>query len=1096
MLWWTGDVGVSTTSRRYCLRNAAIGLAILAALVLAGLLLAPQLVDLDRFKEAIAAQIAARTGRSVDLVGPIGLSLLPSPTITARNVHLANPPGAAVSDMVRLRAVEVKLAFWPLLSGDLQIPSVTLIEPEIDLEELPGGANNWRLQPSPPTAPPENLASPSSSALSVAIDHLTIQNGAVTYRSAGAVERFEHINATVTLDNFLGPFHATGDFVARGAALSIDVQSGKLGEPEIPLQVTVTTKPAARLQIDATLTGAAGDRRIDGKVKITADDFQAAAGTLARAPLPSTLAVPFALAGDLGGSLRDVAFDHMAIDLGPAHAEGSARLTPGAPLSLDLALAVNRLDLDHWTPARKATLAPRSSSGSALAATIEPDAAIPAQRARPFGGFIVPPGIDISIELGVEGILWRNGLIREARLKATLADGQITLDRLAALLPGGSDAAASGSGAMTRDGAHAEGVIEANADDLRGLLAWLGVATDAVPPDRLRKASISTHIALADDRLDLADIDATLDATRLSGAATIVLRDRPGVGLRLAADRFNLDAYLPRAAATSASPAASPPAGGSGSAIDGILTAFDTNLDARLGALTWRGQSLGDLHLASTIQNGEAMIRELSVGDIGGASGKLSGVIAGLSRGAPTGQLAFDMRGPEFERVLRVVSPGLAAGRNYGAFDLGGGLQSDGGGFAVDTELRMLDGHARIAGTITRTDGSADLALTADHPSFARLMTVFSPAYRPAGGDPGPVTFAGHLKGGLTHVNVEALSLVIGQSTLDGMLGVTLAGERPQLVADFKLGDWSIDRLLTARRTAMREDGMRRAGLSPGMILVQAGTANGVSGGHWSNEPIDLSALTLADVDLTLTANSVIYGIWRLDHPSLTAALREGVLTAKQLTGEIFGGVVDARGDLESMPTPTLHWGGSLKNVDLQTALAAAGASGIDGRADIDANLASGGRSPAEVVSHLMGDIVFRGRDGGISGIDIKALSDRLAASHRPPDLVAPVGENAENRTAVSTLGGTFHVRDGIAESDDIHLVADGGEGQAIASLDLPAWTMRGRVEFQLAGLPTLPPLTMRLDGPINEPRKILEIKALEQFLGQRRALKGSAPVH
>src|SRR5690242_9866376 len=130
------DEGARCRSRRRLLRRAAFAFAILLTLAVAALLFAPQLLDVNRLKAPIIDEIAAQTGYRFELAGPIRLSLLPSPAITARGVRLANPPGAAIGDMVRLRAVDVKLAFWPLLTGNVTVRRLVLVEPEIDLERL------------------------------------------------------------------------------------------------------------------------------------------------------------------------------------------------------------------------------------------------------------------------------------------------------------------------------------------------------------------------------------------------------------------------------------------------------------------------------------------------------------------------------------------------------------------------------------------------------------------------------------------------------------------------------------------------------------------------------------------------------------------------------------------------------------------------------------------------------------------------------------------------------------------------------------------------------------------------------------------------
>lgn len=1072
-------------SRRDFLRKAAILLGIVVVLVLAGLILAPQLVDLDHFKAPIAAELSERAGRPVELAGPIALSLLPFPAVTARDLRVANPPGAAVASMVRLRALEVKLALLPLLAGRIELNYATLVEPEIDLERLPNGAPNWR---SPAAAPAPNRAGAPSepgrshaAAAIASLVRLTIQNGAVTWRGDGGIERFEHINADATFDPVFGQVGAAGNFVARGAAVSFELKSGMLEAAEMPLQLTVTTKPVARLQLDALLSGPLDDRRIAGKLKLGGDDARTLLGTLARIALPAALAQPIAASADLAGSMRKLTLDHLALDLGPAHAEGSLHVEAGTPPALALRLSVGQLDLDRWPAARDTALAP-APFGRAFVATPAAGAFfLPAQG----GGSGLPAGIKASVDVGVDAALWRGGLLRDARLKLTLADGRLTLERLAALLPGGTDLSLSGGGALAPDGPHAEAVLAVNADDLRSLCAWLGVAIDSIPADRLRRATLASRLVLAGDRLDVDAIDATLDATRLSGAATVLLRARPGIGLRIVADRLNLDAYLPQ-------PVAQPPAGAapatsaSAASGGGAPPGFDVNLDARVHALAWHGQPMSDVHLSGTLQSGEVTIRELGIGDLGGASANLSGVIEGLTD-TPTGQLAFDMHGPELERVLRVLAPELARGRHYGAFSLGGGLQYDRQTVTVDTDLQLIDGHAHIVGDIARPSGMLDLGFDLDHPSFARMVQVFSPLYQSLH-DAGPVKLSGRLSGELHRFALEPLALVIGQSTLQGRVVVDLSGAKTQLDADLAAGDWAVDRLLSTRQTAAIDQSLARAAAIPGILLAAARAPQPSAG--WSDEPVDFSLLERADLSLKLVAHSLAYGGWRLDTPFLTASVKDGVLSLQQLTGTLLGGSLEASGRAGGGAMPSLEGRLTLKDADLKQALTSAGGAGfVEGRFDVDGRLASAGNTEAALVSHLTGDAGFESRGGSIAGVNLKAIHERLAS--RAGDLAVLLRSGAGGRTAFSTLKGSFHFAEGIASSDDLQLQAEDGEGRATLSLDLPKWTMTSRVEFRLAGIADAPPLVMRLEGPIDAPRTLFDVNALEQYLARRmEALK------
>ncbi|HEX6842317.1 MAG TPA: AsmA family protein [Stellaceae bacterium] len=1072
------------------MRKTAIALAILIALVLAGLVLAPQFIDLNRFKGPIAAGLTAQTGRTVELRGPLGLSLLPGPTVTARDVRLANPPGAAVEDMVRLRAVEVKLAFWPLLARRVEIRSATLIEPDIDVERIAGGEGNWRFDryARPGAGEP---APPATMMQALAVDHLTIENGAVTYRAGNAVERFEHINATVAIQGGSGPYTASGDFVSRGAQLGFEARSGALDAAEVPIEATLTVKPATRLQLNLIATGKGDERRIEGQLKLTADNAQALAAMALRTRLPAALARPLALAADIRGTPRDIALDHLTLDYGTAHGEGSLRVAQGTPPRIALSLAVSQLDLDRWLAKRRAAVRPPLGLvGRAFAATA--DATAPLAPQQP-DAFVLPDGIDASVDLGIKALIWRNGVIRDAQLKARLAHGTLTLGHAAAQLPGGSDASLSGSIAISPEGPRGQGTFAVNADDLRGMLAWLGAPSGGVPADRLRKASLKGDLTLAGSRLDLAGIDATIDATRLSGAATVALRERPGIGLRLKADRFNLDAYLPQ------DDAAPPPADADNPWPD-VLAAFDANIEAHVDTLTWHGEPLADAHAAGTMQNGKLTVRDLSVGDIEGAAARLNGTVQGLGADPFAAQLSYEVHGPELERLLHVVAQSLDPGRSYGEFGIGGDLRWAHDTLSGTADLAILGGRVHVAGSAVPASAHMALDLDIEHPSFAALMRSLSPSYRPAGGDVGALKFAGQLTGGAGHFTLDHLALDIGHRTATGKLALDLDAARPHLSGELTLGDWVIDQFLTARQSAAIDWGLRQAGLRPGVVLAQAGAQMPAMPLVWSHEPIDLAPLSLADADLTLSGNSVAYDRWRIDQPSVTVAVTDGAVAMKHLTGSLFGGSIGADGDVTASMPPTLHARLSLRDVDLKQAFASeAGINSIEGRFDADASLAATGRSPAELIAGFSGEARLRGHDGAVSGIDLAAANEWLKVVDRPLDLFGLIRSGLGGRTGFKELTGSFHAADGVVRSDDLRLIADGTMGQGTATFDLPRWTMASRLEFRLTGLPMAPPLGVRVDGPIDAPREVFDVDPLQRFLKQRQRagdqpLTGRAP--
>ncbi|OZB35010.1 MAG: hypothetical protein B7X44_11060, partial [Halothiobacillus sp. 15-55-196] len=76
--------------------------------------------DPNDYKDKISSLVQEKTGRSIELGGPIKLTLFPWLGVSVRDVALGNAPGFSPKDMVTAKTVEVKAAFLPLLKGQFE----------------------------------------------------------------------------------------------------------------------------------------------------------------------------------------------------------------------------------------------------------------------------------------------------------------------------------------------------------------------------------------------------------------------------------------------------------------------------------------------------------------------------------------------------------------------------------------------------------------------------------------------------------------------------------------------------------------------------------------------------------------------------------------------------------------------------------------------------------------------------------------------------------------------------------------------------------------------------------------------------------------
>ena len=128
------------------LKKIFIGLGVFLLLIVGGAIIAPSFIDWNARLPEIADQVKKATGRDLTIDGKLEVRIFPAPMVTARGVTLGNVKGGKAPHMVSLDAVEVRVAFMPMLSGQVQVERVRLVKPVITIEKLADGRSNLNFQ--------------------------------------------------------------------------------------------------------------------------------------------------------------------------------------------------------------------------------------------------------------------------------------------------------------------------------------------------------------------------------------------------------------------------------------------------------------------------------------------------------------------------------------------------------------------------------------------------------------------------------------------------------------------------------------------------------------------------------------------------------------------------------------------------------------------------------------------------------------------------------------------------------------------------------------------------------------------------------------
>jgi len=670
----------------------------------------------------------------------------------------------------------------------------------------------------------------------------------------------------------------------------------------------------------------------------------------------------------------------------------------------------------------------------------------------------------------------------------------------------------------------------AMADPARGL-ARLGLT----PPLPSGALSLGADLSLSESELALNNLDLSVGATRLTGGAAAALGAVPQVDVRLNAAALDLDAWkraegaapTPSVAArTDAPPAASAPA--PARPVSGFSLPRDLFASVSLGveALSWRGQVIRQARLEAVLDGGEILLRQAGAQLPGNGELVLDGGIAARD-GAPvfdgTLRLKADNASALLDwlgaastgngpRRLELTTPLVVAWPDIKAADIR--LKTDSLSLRASAAARLdpqpvlavnaaLPGlEASLRGRLAGNGKVEDGAFALNAPQGLRPLRTLGVSVPPAF-DRLPVVAEGMGSGSAEAVALSDLKLRLGPSRLGGSAKVQLSGPRPVFAADLTADSLALDAFGGGERSGQLLPGGRllppsmaplAQPVQPAALVASAGAS------PFSREPLDLSALNAADGTLSLRARTVTAKGWRLDDAVLKADLQNGTATIETLSGRLLGGDLTATGKLSGTATPALALHLRVQGADLGAAkLSAAGMSVTQGRLDAEARFATSGRSSLDMAARLDGDAALTVRDGVLDGFDLPAINRQMGNLRNLGSIlgVAQAGMSG-GRTPFSKLAGTFRAENGVVVTRDLKLEAEGGGASADSRVNLPGWSTDTRIAFHLATAPQVP-VAFKLEGGLENPRKIIDLNAIQHFLvsqGLGKGLRAEEPAN
>src|SRR5580704_8981469 len=141
------------------MRKLAIAIVVIVVIVVGAMLLLPHVVDVNQYRGQIQTELQKRLNRPVQL-GEMSLSVIPL-AVRVNQVTIGDDPNFhSNAPFAQVGELDISVKFFPLLAKNIEIDSLELKRPKIELIRNAAGVWNFSTLGSNSTAPQTPQATP------------------------------------------------------------------------------------------------------------------------------------------------------------------------------------------------------------------------------------------------------------------------------------------------------------------------------------------------------------------------------------------------------------------------------------------------------------------------------------------------------------------------------------------------------------------------------------------------------------------------------------------------------------------------------------------------------------------------------------------------------------------------------------------------------------------------------------------------------------------------------------------------------------------------------------------------------------------------
>jgi uncharacterized protein involved in outer membrane biogenesis len=437
----------------------------LVAVVLVTIIVIISTTDINQYKDQIIDLVEDATGRNLQIGGDLKFALSLVPTVVVEDVKFSNASWGSKPEMMSLKKFELKVALLPLITGNIQVNKIILIDPEFLLETNKKGTGNWEFFANNKQ---KKTAEYNDRVPSVVVNEVHIENATITYIDGVKGQKTNLLIAQITAesDGINDPLSLIIEAAYNELPISVTGHLGSLNQftsnDNYPLDLIIEMSDA-HLALNGQINKPMDGKGLNFAMKFDVDSL-AKLSKLLGSDLPDF--GPINIAGTITDEKDSYSIKSLVLIAGNSDLSGevTANLATKHP-SITATLNANLIDLAEITGDEQKEEATKNT--------------------RLFSSVPIPldtlKSINAKLSLNAKKIKTNSMMLADTQATVSLKDGVLAIKPLSSLMAGGKlagsiDLDASGKSAVLSTTISLTGFEPNQLNDLNGKLT--GAKTD------------------------------------------------------------------------------------------------------------------------------------------------------------------------------------------------------------------------------------------------------------------------------------------------------------------------------------------------------------------------------------------------------------------------------------------------------------------------------------------------------------------------------------------------------------------------------------------------------------------------------------------